>query len=146
MNSSDIIVCDIRDLNLSGKEKEEKIPDGEGYHISESKHENLTRSEDDDIILEPLTIIPSPEPEPVIYIFYNSRGLSDFRFSPYTKRSNSAGETGTSHSPERAPPLVWIKRSGDGLSRIEVNVKWAENNELRIGKTQLAEDAVLEMP
>lgn len=144
MNSSDIIVCDIRDLNLNGKE--DKIPDVGGYNISDSKHGNLTRTEDEDIILEPLTIVPSPEPDPVIYIFYNSRGLSDFRFSPYTKRSNGAGETGTSHSPERAPPLVWIKRTVDGLSRIEVNVKWAENNELRIGKTQLTEDAVLEVP
>lgn len=144
MNSSDIIVCDIRDLNLNSKEN--KIPDDGGYNLSESKHEDLTRTEDEDIILEPLTIVPSPEPDPVIYIFYNSRGLSDFRFSPYTKRSNGAGETETSNSAERAPPLVWIKRTGDGLSRIEVNVKWAENNELRIGKTQLTEDAVLELP
>ena len=146
MNRSDLLVCDIRDLNLNGKES--KIPvEDEDYHMNESKQENLLQTEDEDIILEPLTIIPSPEPDPVIYIFYNSRGLSDFRFSPYTKRTNGAGDTEAPNSGEsRAPPLVWIKRAGDGLSRIEVNVKWAENNELRIGKTQLAEDAVLEMP
>ena len=35
---------------------------------------------------------------------------------------------------------------GEGLSRVEVNVKWAENNELRIAKTELPEDTVLEVP
>ena len=93
-------------MKLTSKENN-KIPDDEGYHSGGSKHENLAQAgedeeeailepltiihdDDDDeeeAILEPLTIIPSPEPEPVVYIFYNSRGLSDFRFSPYTKVS-----------------------------------------------------------
>ena len=82
-----MLIPDIQDMKL--KSKENKIPDDEGYNSGGSKHENLAQAGEDEeeAILEPLTIIPSPEPEPVVYIFYNSRGLSDFRFSPYTKVS-----------------------------------------------------------
>ena len=103
-----MLIPDTQDMKLIRKEN--KVPDDEGYNSGGSKHENLAQAgedeeeailepltiihddddDDDDeeeAILEPLTIIPSPEPEPVVYIFYNSRGLSDFRFSPYTKVS-----------------------------------------------------------
>ena len=146
--------------STSGTSKENGVRSvDEGYDSGGSEdrqtaaHQDSQEEEEEEAILEPLTIVPAPGPEPEVYILYVARGLSDYRYTPYSRRPSSScaasgpsAKHGDAASPSRPPPLVWIRRSGasSNLSRVEAELKWASGNELRISKTLLPEDTHFE--
>ena len=86
--------------------------------------------EEEEAILEPLTIQPAPEPG-----VYTVRGLPDHCSAKHRDAVLSS----------RMLPLVWIQRWGSSsLSRLEAEVSWASCYELRISKTLLPEDTQFE--
>ena len=145
--------------STSGTSKENGVRSvDEGYDSGGSEdrqtaaHQDSQEEEEEEAILEPLTIVPAPGPEPEVYILYVARGLSDYRYTPYSRRPSSScaasgpsAKHGDAASSSRMLPLVWIQRWGSSsLSRLEAEVSWASCYELRISKTLLPEDTQFE--
>ena len=129
----------LEEIQISDTIKRGKSVEDDGYDSGSNSSEG-SKNNIEEQILEPLTIIPVPDPEPIVYIFYNARGLSDYRYKPYGRHQSSfSSKPATS---DRPSPLVWILRNPDTKtpSRIDAKVKWANSNELRIYRTQLPED------
>ena len=137
--------------NTSGTSKENGVRSvDEGYDSGGSEDRQTDRSAPG----QPggaSHLSPSCPPEPEVFIL--ARGLSDYRYTPYSRRPSSScaasgpsAKHGDAASPSRPPPLVWIRRSGasSNLSRVEAELKWASGNELRISKTLLPEDTHFE--
>ena len=129
-------------INSTNNYKEEDDVSEKKKELTEDGAEN---------ILEPLTIVSDePEPEPV-FIFYNARGLSDYRFNPYNRRPVPYPGTeylNAAWAASAAGPIVYVQKIGDSNITpdriLNVEVKWTNSNELRISRTPLPDDLDLE--
>lgn len=120
--------------NIVRRVMERKYDEGYNSAASEDKSEPELELE-----LESLCILDEREEQSVVYILYNAKGLADNRYCPYSRPSVRPPQNGS-----RALPFLRVLRQGDTEpSQLQVNLKWENNNELRISKTLLPQDVQL---
>jgi len=122
--------------------------DDDGYDSSNSEDKETESLHDDEKVLEPLSFIP--DPKPIVYILYNSRGYADCRYNPYSRPTDShssrnippVAQHGLEENFSVLKPIIRILKKGDTTnpSQFNATVDWTSKHELCIGRCQLPED------
>lgn len=135
--------------------KDDWYASDEGIDVSDED------SDDDEKILEPLTLV---DPEPIQYIRYVPRGPipndpEDFRYKPYgrTYRPNETNgqvpqvtqnlapqNPPSTHNTKSPKVLIITKSDTKNPKDLDLSIKWSARQELSIDRSQLPEDAFFE--
>ena len=124
---------------LSNMMRSLTLENTEGQVTSRRHDEGYESSGLEEPVLEPLRILDQREEQSVVYILYSSKGLTDNRYCPYSRLP-----VRPTHFEARGLPVLLLRRRGQTEpSQLEANLKWENNNELRISKTALPQDIQL---
>ena len=118
--------------NLSIIEHDGDISNADDGYNSEEKE--VAEDLEYENILEPLSI--RADWQPVVYLLYNTRGLQDHRYSPYTRTQSVISKT------PRVNPTLRILRVSDKNkpSILDTRVCWTNNQEITIPQCTLPPD------